>query len=115
MTQINNKLLAYTLQGPGIKPTANPAAQLETIISGIIGVMTIIGVIYFTLQIILAGFTLISSQGDPKELETGKKRLTNSVLGLAIVVLAYGLGALLASLLGMNNIFDLQTFFKQIN
>jgi hypothetical protein len=108
MTQINNKLLAYTLQGPGIKPTANPAAQLETIISGIIGVMTIIGVIYFTLQIILAGFTLISSQGD-------KKRLTNSVLGLAIVVLAYGLGALLASLLGMNNIFDLQTFFKQIN
>ena len=52
---------------------------------------------------------------DKKQLETGKKRLTINVMGLAIIVLAYGLGAFLSNLLGMNNIFDLSNIIKPIN
>lgn len=115
MNQLTNKILAYKLTGPGIQPDANPTGQLEKIISAVIGILTIVGVIYFTIQIILAGFTMMSSQGDPKELESAKKRLTTNVLGLAIIIIAYGLGALIASLLGMNSIFDLTTIFKPIN
>ena len=130
MNQLTNKLLAAAqfqesdggsntvknkLSGLGIQPTSNSALQLENIISAIIGLLTVIGVIYFTIQIILAGFSMMSSQGDPKELESGKKRLTTNVLGLAIIIIAYGLGALISTLLGMNNIFDLQTFFTPIN
>lgn len=111
MVQITNKLLAYTITGPGIQPTTDSVGQLEGIISNVLGVLTIIGVIFFTIQIILSGFSMMSSQGDPKELESAKKRLTNNVLGLAIIVLAYGLGALIASLLGMNSIFSLQSLF----
>ena len=107
MVQVNNKLLAYTLEGPGIKPTTNSIGQLETIISTVIGVMTIFGVIYFTIHIILAGFTLISSHGDPKELETGKKRLNNNILGLVLIIIAYGFGALITNLLGIDNVFSL--------
>ena len=118
MVQLTNKILAadksYPLTGPGIQPTANSVGQLEKIISSIIGILTIFGVIYFTIQIILTGFTMISSQGEPKELEFAKKRLTINVIGLAIIVLAYGIGALLAKLLGVNNIFDLSTVFVQI-
>ncbi|MDD4026807.1 MAG: hypothetical protein PHO75_01295 [Candidatus Shapirobacteria bacterium] len=117
MVQITNKILAaqsYQLTGPGIQPTSNSVGQLEKIISSVIGILTIFGVIYFTIQIILAGFTMISSQGDPKELESSKKRLTTNVLGLAIIILAYGIGALLAKLLGINSIFDLSTVFVQI-
>jgi uncharacterized membrane protein len=116
MAQIATKLLAdsYSLTGPGIQPSGNSVSVLEKIISSIIGIMTVAGVIFFTIHIILAGFSLISSQGDPKMLDTGKKRLTTSVLGLAIVILAYGLGALVAKLLGMSSIFDLSTVFKPI-
>lgn len=118
MAQLTNRLLAeaYKLTGPGIPATKDTAVgSLERIISTVIGIMTIIGVIYFTIQVILAGFTMISSQGDPKELETSKKRLTNNVMGLAIIVLAYGLGSLITNLLGMTNVFDLTTIFKPIN
>ncbi|MDD2483326.1 MAG: hypothetical protein PHE32_00630 [Candidatus Shapirobacteria bacterium] len=116
MNQLTNKLLAYPLTGPGIQPSdtnVGSAPQIENIISAIIGIMTIIGVIYFTIQIILAGFTMIASQGDPKELESAKKRLTTNVMGLAIIILAYGLGALIANLLGMSSVFNLQTFFSK--
>lgn len=117
-TQLTNKLLAqtYKLEGLGIKPTGGEGSvtQLEKIISSAIGLMTVFGVIFFTVQIILAGFSMMTSQGDPKELETGKKRLTNNVLGLAIIVLAYGLGALITNLLGIKDIFNLQTIFKPI-
>ncbi|MFA6184544.1 MAG: hypothetical protein WCT51_02610 [Candidatus Shapirobacteria bacterium] len=114
MNHLTNNLLAYTLTGPGIKPGSNSVSTLEKIISSVIGILTLVGVIYFTIQIILAGYKLIASQGDPKEFESGKKRLTTNIIGLAVIVLAYGLGALIASLLGMSSIFDLSTVFKPI-
>jgi len=114
MNHLNNQLLAYTLTGPGIKPGSSPVSTLENIISSVIGILTIVGVVYFTIQIILAGFSLMASKGDPKEFESSKKRLTINIIGLIVIVVAYGLGALIASLLGMNSIFDLSTVFKQI-
>ena len=116
MDQVNKLLLAvgtsYPLTGPGVATNkASSVGQLEKVISSALGILTIFGAIYFTVQIILSGFTMISSQGDPKELETGKKRLTNNILGLAIIVLAYGLAALLTKLLGINNVFDLKNLF----
>lgn len=119
MAQLTNKLLAYTytLEGPGIKPKGGEGSvtQLEVVISKSIGIITIAGAIFFTIQIILAGFSMISAQGDPKELETGKKRLTNNVMGLAIIVLAYGIGALITNLLGISDVFNLQNIIKPIN
>jgi hypothetical protein len=116
MTHLTNQLLAYTLTGPGIQVSSQTGSvtMLEKIISTIIGVLTVVGVIYFTIQIILAGFSLIASQGDPKEFQSAKKRLTINIIGLAIIILAYGLGALIAKLLGMTSIFDLSTVFKPI-
>ena len=116
MDQVNKLLLAvgtsYPLTGPGVATSkAESVGQLEKLISSAIGILTIFGAIYFTIQIILSGFSMISSQGDPKELETGKKRLTNNILGLAIIVLAYGLAALLTKLLGIDNVFNLNNLF----
>lgn len=116
---MNNHLLAattYKLNGPGIKTTSTTGSVtlLEKIISTGIGMLTVIGVIYFIIQIILAGISMISSQGDPKELATAKKRLTNNILGLAIIIIAYGFGALLAKLMGVSSVFDLSTIFAPI-
>lgn len=108
MAHLTNKLISYQLTGPGIQSTsATSVGTLERIISTGIGILTIIGVIYFAVQIILAGFSLISTQGDVKEFEQNKKRLTNNIMGLAIIVFAYGIAALLSSLLGIPNVFDL--------
>ncbi len=99
------------LTGPGIDPGANGTVTLEKIIGQVIGVLTIVAVVFFTVQIILAGYAFISSNGDQDKIKTSRKRLTEGVLGLTIVVVAVGLGSLVATLLGIKNALDLNAVF----
>lgn len=106
---LTNKLLAYSITGPGIQPGTNSISTLEKIISTVLGVLTIVGVIYFVIQVILSGFRLISSKGDPKLYKEASDRLVNNIIGLAIIVIAYGFTVFITSLLGINNVFNLNS------
>ncbi len=107
------KLIAYTLTGPGKNPTGGVEAttMLEKLASNLIGILTIVAVLFFVIQIIFAGYSFISSGGDEKMMETSRKKLTNGILGLVIVILAVGIGSLIAKLLGLENIFSLNEMF----
>ncbi len=101
----------YKLEGPGLAPNdLNPAKPLETLISNIIGVLTIIAVIWFIIQIIFSGYSFISAQGDKNKVEAARSRLTNGILGLTIVVVALGVGAFIATLLGITDPLNIQNF-----
>lgn len=110
-----NKTLAYIITGPGIVPTGNSSSQLEKIISGAIGVLTIVSFIFFAFQIIFAGYSFLSSQGDAAKLKAARDRLTNGILGITIVVIAFGITAFLANLLGIENVFSLSNFINSIS
>ena len=117
MVQINRLLAAnadYALTGPGVNPGTNGTAAMEKIIGQIIGVLTIFAVIWFVIQIILAGYAFITAQGDEKAMESARKRLTDGVLGLVIVVVALGLGTLIAGLAGVGNVLNLQSMFTSM-
>ena len=103
----------YKIEGPGPNPTdvIDATTKFEKLVSNLIGVLTIVAVLFFAIQIIFAGFSFISSGGDEKVMETSRKKLTNGVLGLFIVVVAVGIGSLIAKLLGLNNIFDINQMF----
>lgn len=114
-----NRLLAANvtidpIKGPGIDPNkyGSGTLTLEKIISQVIGVLTIIAVIFFAIQVIIAGYNFISSEGDEKKMEMARKSLTNGVLGIIIVVVAIGIVSLIASLLGISNPMDLNALFK---
>lgn len=109
------KALAYTIEGPGIKPSADSSSQLEKIISTIIGALTIIAFIFFAFQIIFAGYSFLSSQGDAAKLKAARERLTNGILGIVIVVIAFGITAFLGKLLGLEYIFNLGDFINSTN
>ncbi len=102
------------LTGPGVDPGTDGTTALEKIIGQFFGLLTIIAVIFFTVQIILAGYAFISSNGDQDKIKTSRKRLTEGALGLTIVVVAVGLGSFLASLLGIKNALDLNAIFTSM-
>ena len=111
MAQLTNHLLSaatYSITGSGIAPGTNSTATLEKIISTVLGVLTVVGVIYFVVQVILAGFNLISSKGDPKEFKEASNRLVHNLIGLFIVIIAYGFTVFITGLLGISNVFDLK-------
>jgi len=113
-----NQLLADItippITGPGIVPSANGTDALEKIVSQVFGILTIIAVIYFAFQVLIAGFSFIGAEGDEKKMEAARQSLTNGVLGLVIVVVAVGLGSLLALLAGIPNVLDLGTMLNNM-
>ena len=86
-----------------LNPPLNQAKILEKVVSNIIGILTIVGIIYFILQIIFAGYSMLSSSGDPKKIESSRDRLTQGVLGLFVVMIAIVIGSLIAALAGIQN------------
>ncbi len=108
---------SYTLTGPGIQVASADSAptQLEGILSTVLGFLTIIAVIFFLIQIILAGYGFISGQGDEKKIAASRKKLTDGILGLTIVVVAFGVTAFISNLLGLGNVFDLNSFVESVS
>jgi hypothetical protein len=80
---------------------SNPSNVLTTIISNILGILTIFAGIWFLFQAIMAGYSYLSAGGDKTRIENAWRKLTNALIGLAIVVAAYGLIALLGTFLGV--------------
>lgn len=115
---MKNNLIAVNLKseiGFKVNETSNGVLELDEIISMVIGVLTLVAFIYFVIQIILAGYAFISGQGDEKKIESARKRLTDGILGITIVVVAFGITALLAKLMGTDNIFDLPAIIDKID
>jgi hypothetical protein len=95
-------------QGGGFGPWAEkiiggtqPESLLAIIMSNIIGAMTIGAGIWFLFQAIIAGYNYMNAAGDKVRIENAGRKLTNSLIGLALVVAAYGLLALIGSFLGI--------------
>lgn len=93
------KLLAETFFG-----TINPPPALEPygesggliiFASNIIRLLIIAGGLIAVFNIIQAGFQFITQQGDPKTTENALRSLTMSVMGLALMVLAPAIAAII--------------------
>lgn len=113
-TNLLAQAIPYSLTGPGIAPGANPTQTAELIIGNVIGIITIIAVIYFTFQIIFAGYAFLTTEGDKGKMEAARKRITEGILGLVVVVIALGIGALVSTLLGINNALNLNDMFLRM-
>jgi len=82
---------------------AQPAVKmLETILSNVIGFLTIFGGLYFMISFIIGGINWASAGGDDKKIEDAKKRMTNGALGLIIVVSSYSVIYIIGSVLGLD-------------
>ena len=90
-----------------------PENLLATIMSNIIGAMTIGAGIWFLFQAIIAGYNYMNAAGDKARIENAGRKLTNSLIGIAVVVAAYGLLALIGTFLGIE-FLKLGDLFKTI-
>ncbi len=97
-----------TIGGAGLGPFSNisltdPVAGLKaitTVVSSIIGVMTIAGSIWFLFQLLIAGINWISAEGDAKKLQQAQQRITSALIGLLVVVSGMIILALASKFLG---------------
>ncbi len=80
----------------------SPAANLLTnVISAIVGILTVCAGLWFILQFFIGAFGWLTSGSDKASLENAQKKLTNSVIGLVIVVAAIFIIEIIGNLLGL--------------
>lgn len=95
---MNHHLLAQSLTLPGGGAIQGPdgvtgAFGGNVTIGGILSravpfIFTVAGV-GLLLMLVTGGFTLLTSAGDAKKMETGKQRLTNAFVGFLIIFAAF--------------------------
>ena len=81
---------------------ANFTITFARVVSQTIGVMTIFAGLWFIAQLFQGAYSWISAGGDKQAVENAKKRLTNAIIGLGIVVAAYGLIGIVGAFLGLD-------------
>ena len=75
---------------------------LPLFISNIIKLLTIVAGLWALINLILAGLQFISSQGDEKAVASAWNKIYNSIIGLVVIAIAFGLISLISLLLTGN-------------
>jgi len=84
----------------GSRGIKEAAGAFTSIISRIIGVMTIIAGIWFIFQFIIGAYGYMTAAGDQQKMSNATKKITSALIGLIVVVAAYAIISLLGRLLG---------------
>jgi len=92
--------------GPFANKTGNPIQSITTGISGVIGFLTVIAVIWFLIQFLIGGISWISSAGDKTKLTEARDRLSNAFIGLLVVVAGWAILALAGQFFGWSDILN---------
>jgi len=104
--------LTQNLTLPGGTTLDNPIKdpKLSTvggIVSQLITYIFVIAGIGLLVVILSSGFTLLTSAGDAKAMEKGKKGLTNGIIGFVIIFVAYWLVQITGIVFGIPEIKEL--------
>lgn len=97
----------FTIKGvpiPGLgtgltEATPNNPFGLIFLFNNLLRLIFVVAGLFAFLQILLAGFQFISAGGDPKGVESAWNKIWQSIVGLLIMVLSFGLAALFGILL----------------
>lgn len=93
--------IAEALCGVSKGNEAEVGSRLDSLISAVIGVLTIVGALWFLFQIILAGYDWINAGGDKTRTEAAWHKITNASIGLTVVVAAWVIVGLFGKIIGV--------------
>jgi len=83
---------------------ADPATLLEKVLSGTIGIITIVAFVWFVFLVITGGVGIMFSNGDKNAVATGSKKIFNGLIGIVIILLTLVIIRVLSMLLGLDSV-----------
>lgn len=113
-TQRNIGLPLSGLGTIGLFGGGNAVNILAQVLATTIGTLTIIGALYFMFVLITGAIGIISSGGDKGAYEAARRRITTGAIGFVAVIAAMFLFDLIATLLGLPDILNLQAMITRI-
>jgi cytochrome bd-type quinol oxidase subunit 2 len=87
---------------------AATGSSLERFFTILLGAFTTIGGIAFLLYFVLGSLAYLTSQGDREKIAKAQRYISNAVLGLLLLILAWAITGIIGIMLGFN-ILDLSS------
>lgn len=75
--------------------------SLEGMVQEILGIVTPIGIIAAMILLGVAGYTMITSQGNPDKINEAREIVTNAIVGLVIILMAISILLLIKNSLNL--------------
>lgn len=84
-------------------PTSTPdtLSTFELIVSQAVGALTIIGSVFFIGYFVMGAFKWITAGGESSKVQKARDQMTQGILGLVMMVAAYGIIGVAGSILGL--------------
>ena len=74
----------------------------ESLISNIIGFLTILGGIFFIVYFVIAAFSWVTSGGDSGKVGKARDKMSLAVIGMVLLVMSYGIIGLVGTVVGID-------------
>jgi len=81
---------------------SSPTTKLESVLSEVLGILTIVGGIALILYFVLGALNWISAAGDTGKIEKAREQMVQAVSGMVLLIAAYGLIGLIGTILGVH-------------
>ena len=85
-------------------PTLSVTGGIGAIVTALIPYLLGAAGFALLIYIIIGGYQIMLSGGDPKSIAAGRSKVTNAIVGILIVFLAFGITLLVARILGLDTI-----------
>lgn len=85
---------------------------LASVISSTIGILTVVGFLYFTFVFFQGALSWIASGGDKQRLEASRERITTGITGVIVLVAAIFTVNLIGFILGLDFLALTELFTK---
>jgi len=87
--------------------SADPKLFTNNLIQTVFSIFFIVTAIYFAWYVIMAGYHFITSQGDPKRIESAKNEITYALVGVVVIFSIFAILKFIGSLLGIQGLESL--------
>ena len=121
MTNSTNLVAESLGEIKGFGPLGDPTSLtegarglLEKLLSNIIGFMTVGAILWFIVQIVIGGYSLMTAGGDPKGAADARQGITNAVIGLVVVFIALVFISVIGFLMGID-ILKIDDFINNLS
>ena len=100
----------YAITNPllrnGDKISSNPDGYVSDVIQSVISIFFIVATVYFVWHFVMAGYRMISSQGDPDKWKAAQKSLLYSLVGLFVVFSIFAILGVVGHVTGIQGLTD---------
>jgi hypothetical protein len=92
----------------GLQQVKDPTTYTNNVIQAVFSIFFLVAAVYFIWHFIMAGYHLISTEGDPKKLTVAKDQITFALIGIIVIFGVFAVLKFIGTVLGVTGLENLQ-------